>query len=124
MNKDYLRAILRALETLEFDEGSQARHGLCDHVRKSVGAQFSRDVEARYAALNLWDSVRRDAFRTWPHFSGCIVYPVPPADPHQSAEAYYEENRDVLWEGRQGELRYDLLGHLKQHVEAMLASDL
>ena len=45
----------------------------------------------------------------WPHFSGNWVYPVPgDGTPYQNPQDCFNRTPD-LWEGRQGELRRDLL---------------
>lgn len=50
-----------------------------------------------------------DIVEQWPHFSGSWVYPVPgDGTPYQNPGDCFNRTPD-LWEGRQGELRRDLL---------------
>ena len=119
MSKEALRILLLALETLDPDECNADQHGICWHVHKFVKRQC-QPREAREHTLNVWGEVRGYAFASWEYFSGCAVYPVPPARWNESADHYYEANREELWAGRQGRLRMHLLQHLIEHVRYLL----
>lgn len=51
---------------------------------------------------------------SWPKFSGDVEYPVPPANPDETAdtEFWHAFNRTTMWEGEYGALRMELLDYL------------
>lgn len=56
----------------------------------------------------------RDSFKTWPHYSGDISFPVPSPDKSIEAIDAYFDNQDDLWDHGTdyGRLRWDLLDHI------------
>lgn len=56
----------------------------------------------------------RDSFKTWPHYSGDISFPVPSPDVQIEAIDAYFDNLGVLWDRdtEYGRLRWDLLDHI------------
>lgn len=58
-----------------------------------------------YSCCALFDEI----VERWPHFSGSWTYPIPgDGTPYHSPADCFNNTPD-LWEGRQGELRHDLL---------------
>lgn len=56
----------------------------------------------------------RASFKTWPHYSGDIDFPVPSPDKYMEAvDVYFDEGND-LWDrdAEYGRLRWDLLDHI------------
>lgn len=62
------------------------------------------------------DCFLRPCFRTWEHFSGSYLYPVPSpySDKHSASDVYDTTPEDDMWnpEHPYGSLRLDLLEHL------------
>lgn len=60
-------------------------------------------------------------FRTWEHFSGSYIYPVPSpySDEHSASDVYDTIHADDMWnpEHPYGSLRLDLLEHLIRECE-------
>lgn len=60
----------------------------------------------------------RASFKTWPHYSGDIDFPVPSPDKSMDAtDAYFDESND-LWDRdtEYGRLRWDLLDHIIKEI--------
>ena len=57
----------------------------------------------------------RDSFKTWPHYSGYISFPVP--GPAAAIDAYFDNLGD-LWDRdtEYGRLRWDLLDHIIEEL--------
>lgn len=56
----------------------------------------------------------RACFKTWPHYSGHISFPVPSPDKSiEAVDAYFDKSTD-LWDRdtKYGHLRWDLLDHI------------
>lgn len=56
----------------------------------------------------------RACFKTWPHYSGDIDFPIPSPDESMNAvDAYFDKGND-LWDRdtEYGRLRWDLLDHI------------
>jgi len=56
-------------------------------------------------------------FKSWPHYSGMLVYPVPATNKGLTAEIQYHRHIG-LWIGKQGKLRRDLCRHIADEMEA------
>ena len=56
----------------------------------------------------------RNSFKTWPHYSGDISFPVPSTDKSIDAIDAYFDNLYDLWDRdtEYGRLRWDLLDHI------------
>lgn len=81
---------------------------------------YNRDagICAQFDLYGLYSSEERQQFRasfkTWPHYSGGISFPVPSTDGFTEAiDAYFDETND-LWDRdtEYGRLRWDLLDHI------------
>lgn len=92
--------LLERLRTLR-DAGPSLRYtGICGNI-----GPLSWDNGEQLGAL----------FRSWPKFSGNVVYPVPGVDSMTPSEAFVYI-RDV-WEGEYGDLRCELLDHCIAELE-------
>lgn len=78
------------------DAGICSQFDLCGSYRSEERRQF------------------RDSFKTWPHYSGDISFPVPSSDKSiEAIDAYFDKGND-LWDRdtEYGRLRWDLLDHI------------
>lgn len=58
------------------------------------------------------------SFKTWPHYSGDISFPVPSPDKSiEAIDAYFDKSND-LWDRdtEYGRLRWDLLDHIIEEL--------
>lgn len=92
--------IYEALKLIE----PEGKYAICEKVSEII-----QDPDT----FDSWYWPRECAFRSWPKFSGCKVYPVPykyfgifPSDPEK---AYFKLEK---WTGRYGRDRRELLEHL------------
>lgn len=92
--------LLERLRTLRDDGPSLCHVGICGNIGTVSGG----------------DDEQLDAlFRSWPKFSGSVVYPVPGVDRMTPSEAFVL-TRDV-WVGEYGDLRWELLEHCIAELE-------
>lgn len=83
-------------------------------VRKDAGICWNIDLGIR----SWFDKEKiKQAFTTWPHFSGNSSYPIPST--HYPDPSYAYDRTDNLWDRRTkyGRLRWDLLDHLIEYLE-------
>ena len=99
---DAVRAAIESLEEWAISEATFSSMGICANL--SV-VHECRDID--------WHFVVGCAARSWPHYSGNPVYPVP-SHIYSSPEAAFEEEK--LWEGSYGELRKDLCKHIASYL--------
>lgn len=86
--------LLERLRTLR-DAGPTGRHtGICGNI-DTVSGGYIKQLHV--------------LFKSWPKFSGDVVYPVPGVDRMTPGEAFVYIH-DV-WEGEYGDLRRELLDH-------------
>ncbi len=91
------RLFYRVLELqAEVKLGIHPNTGICGYL----GANYSEGA------------ILDQAFRSWPHFSGCIVFPVP-----HNIEYHREKIKGNLWINAYGALRKDLLNHVVRYLE-------
>jgi len=75
--------------------------GLCSEIHDLTGMN----------ALKLL----KEYFKTWEHYSGDEIYPVPSTNKNCSAEEYYDSSFN-LWSGKQGKLRRSLCRHIAKEM--------
>lgn len=101
-------------------------YGICWTVNNYVAGQALLTPESSQVldhTLDVWYAEKDAILRRWDKFSGDTVNPVPSDEPEYCpSEAYMAHHyRGTLWHGRQGELRRDLIEHLLQGFERLLA---
>lgn len=126
----YLSLIVEALRSIDPHQlaEEEAPHGICDAVRSYIRTCAPQPVTARscapHGALDQW-YIEKDAIvQSWPMFSGDPAYPVPSSSMYAVSpmRAYdMHQQRGTLWRGRQGALRCDLIEHLIEGFEQLLA---
>lgn len=93
-------------------------------LQRIVETRGARCVWGLCAELDLaddWDEELIDSlFKTWEHFSGCAVFPVPdpekPGDPKAARAIYQASTHGGSFVGEYGELRLDLARHLLKEL--------
>ena len=105
--KYQLKSIQRGLYALKAGNIPFRGHGICASLSKKTYVNV--------------DNFLHPCFRTWKHFSGSYLYPVPsPYSDERSASDVYETTlEDDMWnpEHPYGSLRLDLLEHLIRECE-------
>ena len=95
-----IRSIVEKLEELK-QKGYKNHRGICSYMM---------DEYAFYDHREMWTEHKMKFFNSWKHFSGYDSYPVPSTNhgfsPH---DQFFQFER---WEGKQLELRLDLIDHL------------
>lgn len=79
---------------------------------RSAGICWQFDSPELYSTAELRQY--KDSFKTWPHYSGDISFPVPSPDGFTEAiDAYFDKSID-LWDRNTeyGRLRWELLDHI------------
>ena len=104
--KEQYESIIRMCQEL-LDKGPvDPTLGICHSLRQRNGQGY-------YKAASLLEGI----VETWPKFSGSSAYPIP-GDGTDCTDPSDCFNRVVdLWEGKQGELRHDLLHFIVKHCE-------
>ena len=109
---EYLQLMLDA--ALDIKEGNfDEEYGICTNLSDKVDSQVE---ESEY-----YDSwlILKQAFYTWPKFSGDINYPI--NDPYNKVSAPRVYDQLPKWIGEYGALRFELLDHvidfLKREIE-------
>ena len=72
-----------------------------------------RNGQGYYKVVSLLD----DIVKTWPKFSGSSAYPIPCDGTYYTNPGACFNRVDYLWEGVQGELRYELLHFVIKQCE-------
>lgn len=125
----YLSLIVEALRSIDPHQlaEEEAPHGICEAVRSYIRTCALRTrcpAEVRRGTLDQW-YIEKDAIvQSWPAFSGDPVYPVPSSlmyDVHPMRAYDIHQQRGTLWRGQQGALRCDLVEHLIEGFEQLLA---
>ena len=112
---EYLQLMLDA--ALDIKAGNfDKKYGICGNLGDKVDSRVE-ESEERY---NSWQ-ILKQAFYTWPKFSGDVDYPI--NDPHEIETAYnVYVSRVPKWTGEYGALRFELLDHvidfLKKEIES------
>lgn len=75
--------------------------GICENIDSYL---FFNDIDM--FAPNL-----EEQFKSWEHFSGRTVFPVPSSDPTLSPQEFYQLSNNLWW-GEQLEYRISLLNHI------------
>ena len=115
---EYLLLMLDA--ALDIKEGNFSnRCGICGNIdRKVTNAMAVKFPDCVFAddeiIMNSW-RILRQAFRTWPKFSGDVDYPI--NDPHGIETPYNVYARNHKWIGEYGALRFELLEHVIDFLE-------
>ena len=101
--KSQLKRIQRGLYALKAGDIPERESGICANLEEGANLDVG--------------SFLQPCFRTWEHFSGNYIYPVP--SPHASGKyaasyVYVTTHEDDMWnpEHPYGSLRLDLLEHL------------
>ena len=106
--KEELLAILKNIKAKVSDTDT----GICGNV-----AVLGRQRNLSFADRTRMGRYAMPLFETWDNYSGKVFYPVP-ADYHNMPSARQfemcadEDHPSKYWEGKQGELRHDLLDHM------------
>lgn len=110
---EYLQLMLDAaldIKAGNFDKG----YGICTNLSDKVNSQV--EESERYDS---WQ-ILKQAFYTWPKFSGDVNFPI--NDPFGIETAYNAYGRLPGWTGEYGALRFELLDHvidfLKKEIES------
>lgn len=99
--KQELHDALVAVKNSPEKRNDRSYRGICGMLKL-----FNVDV---YCSLD-FDNLCRN----WPKFSGNLNYPVPPANPGETAETEFWNafNLETMWQGEYGALRMELLDYL------------
>lgn len=94
--------LLTALKQLRENGPYNRDEGICAHL--DLYGLYSKDERRQF----------RDSFKTWPHYSRDIGFPVPSPDKSIASIDAYFDNLDDLWDRdtEYGRLRWDLLDHI------------
>lgn len=99
-------------------------HGICEELSVFI----FNFIPASPLHSNALKVELRKAFESWPHFSGDIVYPVPPckgfmcddSDDSPYAEIAFDDCDDCWADDEYGDLRRDLCAHVATHFRKLL----
>lgn len=110
---EYLQLMLDA--ALDIKAGNfDKRFGICSNLSDKVNSQVEESERDE-----LWQ-ILKQAFYTWPKFSGDINYPI--NDPYNRVSAPRAYDQLPKWVGEYGALRFELLDHvidfLKKEIES------
>ena len=112
---EYLQLMLDA--ALDIKAGNfNTEYGICANLIDKVNSQV--EESERYDS----GQILKQAFCTWPKFSGDVNFPID--DPYNKVSAHrvYEYNELPKWTGEYGALRFELLDHvidfLKKEIES------
>ena len=100
---EYLQLMLDAaldIKAGNFDKG----YGICSNLSNKVNSQV--EESERYDS---WQ-ILKQAFYTWPKFSGDVNFPI--NDPNGIETAYNVYDQLPKWIGEYGALRFELLDHV------------
>ena len=100
---EYLQLMLDAaldIKAGNFDKG----YGICSNLSNKVNNQV--EESERYDS---WQ-ILKQAFYTWPKFSGDVNFPI--NDPYNRGPAYSAYGYLPKWTGEYGALRFELLDHV------------
>lgn len=75
--------------------------GICENIDSYL---FFNDRD-------MFSPTLEEQFKSWEHFSGKTIFPVPSSDPKLSPQGFYQL-ADNLWVGEQLEYRVSLLNHI------------
>lgn len=102
---DRMSTMVEILQRIVETRGAGCEWGLCAEL--DLADDYDED---------LIDSI----FKTWEHFSGSVVYPVPypekPGDPKAARAVFWDMRREGGFIGEYGELRLDLTRHLLKEL--------
>ena len=115
---EYLQLCLDAaldIKARNFDN----RFGICGNMEdKVINAIEVKFPEYAFANgenfMNLW-RILREAFYTWPKFSGDVNFPI--NDPYNKVSAHRAYNDLPKWVGEYGALRFELLDHVIDYLK-------
>ena len=99
---EYLQLMLDAaldIKAGNFNKG----YGICTNLSNKVNSQV--EESERYDS----HQILKQAFYTWPKFSGDVNYPI--NDPYNKVSAYRAYDLPK-WTGEYGALRFELLDHV------------
>ena len=111
---EYLQLMLDA--ALDIKAGNfDKEYGICSNLSDKVNSQVE-ESEERYDS---WQ-ILKQAFPTWPKFSGDVNFPI--NDPYNRNQANIAYDYSPKWIGEYGALRFELLDHviefLKKEIES------
>lgn len=96
--------------------------GICNNLERDLVNAIEAVYEEEIHYMDMCDTIDivqnwlKDCFKTWPHFSGRTVYPVPGTDYECCIDQYVLGS---LWTGQQLGLRIDLAHHLLNNIETL-----
>ena len=100
-----MSTMVEVLRRIVETRGAKCKSGLCYDLQAAGDFNNARLI---------------DSFKTWEHYSGCCVHPVPdpelPGDQKAAKEAFYRAGRYGQFVGPYGELRLDLARHLLREL--------
>ena len=106
---EYLQLMLDA--ALDIKAGNfDKRYGICTNLSDKVDNQVE-ESEERYDS----GQILKQAFYTWPKFSGDVGYPI--NDPYNEVSAHRAYGYLPKWVGEYGALRFELLDHIINFIE-------
>ena len=111
--KYQLKSIQCGLYALKAGNIPLRESGICANLEKGANPDEKTCLKV--------DSFLHPCFRTWKHFSGSYIYPVPSpySDEYSASDVYETTLGDDMWnpEHPYGSLRLDLLEHLIRECE-------
>ena len=90
-------------------------YGICKNLSNKVNSQVE---ESEY--YDSWQ-ILKQAFYTWPKFSGDADYPI--NDPHGIETPYNVYAQNHKWIGEYGALRFELLDHVIDFLESEIEKE-
>ena len=109
----YLQLVLDAaldIKAGNFDKG----YGICSNLINKVNSQV--EESERYEL----EQILKQAFYTWPKFSGDVQFPI--NDPYNRVSAHRVYGDLPKWIGEYGALRFELLDHVIDRLKREIKS--
>lgn len=105
-----LKTPLAAAVAVKFAEEVDDTSGVCGNIENYQEFYTRTKEEGSHAVGRL--------AKTWPYYSGSRYYPVPSTLDGLNAECCFGELliTEGLWAGEAGDLRWDLLNHVLDHL--------
>ena len=100
---EYLQLMLDA--ALDIKAGNfDGEYGICTNLSDKVNAKLEE-----FESYDSWQ-ILKQAFYTWPKFSGDVNFPI--NDPYNRVSAHRVYDDLPKWVGEYGALRFELLDHI------------
>ena len=113
--KDCYTAIIRAMEDLKRGVIINEEVGICTNIGKHLQMIFTKKFYNHYSTTwAVFNTGYLEYVKTWKHYSGNEVYPIPSPLEGVDDEGVYHNSTLNKWDRNTpyGQLRYDLLDHL------------